>query len=308
MLADYVGVSHAAIVTGCPPALNACAMMAKITGAEIYAMTEERDDAPRQARLFIDAALTESGIVELDADRAHYLRNVLRLERGDAVSVFNGRDGEWRATIEVAGKRHARLMVGTPVRPQESEPDLWLAFAPIKRARIDFIAEKATELGVSALLPVFTRYTAMTRVNVERLQANAMEAAEQTERLSVPQVREPVTLEKLLQTWPGDRRLLIADESGGGEPIGAALGGLSAAERKAPWAILIGPEGGFHRDELDLLRKLDFVTAVGLGPRILRADTAALAALSCWQALAGDWERPTPRLPLDYKRRDAKES
>jgi len=271
-------------------------------------MTEERDDSPRQARLFIDAALTEGGIVELDADRAHYLRNVLRLENGDAVSLFNGRDGEWRATIEVAGKRRARLAVGQIVREQEAEPDLWLVFAPIKRARIDFIAEKATELGVSALVPVFTRYTAMTRVNVERLRANAMEAAEQTERLSVPVVQEPMTLEKLLQDWPRERRLLMADESGGGRPIATALRDLAASEKQAPWAILIGPEGGFHRDELDLLGKLDFVTAVGLGPRILRADTAALAALSCWQALAGDWERPTPRLPLDYKRRDAKES
>lgn len=271
-------------------------------------MTEERDDGPRQARLFVDAALTEAGIVELDADRAHYLRNVLRLAPGDAVSVFNGREGEWRAVIETAGKRHARLVVGKMVREQEAEPDLWLVFAPIKRARIDFIAEKATELGVAALVPVFTRYTAMTRVNVERLSANAMEAAEQTERLSVPVVREPVTLEKLLQEWPKDRRLLMADETGSGKPIAAALGEMDAAAKRSPWAVLVGPEGGFHRDELDLLGKLDFVTAVGLGPRILRADTAALAALSCWQALAGDWERPTPRLPLDYKRRDAKES
>ncbi len=260
-----------------------------------------------QARLFVEAALTESGIVELDADRAHYLRNVLRLEAGDAVSLFNGRDGEWRATIEMAGKRHARLIVGKQTRAQQTEPDLWLVFAPIKRARIDFVAEKATELGVSALVPVFTRYTAMTRVNVDRLQANALEAAEQTERLSVPRVHEAVTLEALLRDWPKERRLLLADESGGGSPIGPALGELDATARSAPWAVLVGPEGGFHRDELDALHKLDFVTAVGLGPRILRADTAALSALSCWQALVGDWERPTPRLPLDYGRRDAKQ-
>lgn len=271
-------------------------------------MAEEREDGPQQARLFVATALQEAAIVELDSDRAHYLRHVLRLGNGDAVSLFNGADGEWRATIEATGKRGARLSVGTQLRMQEPEPDLWLVFAPIKRARIDFIAEKATELGVAALVPVFTRYTAMTRVNVDRLRANAMEAAEQTERLSVPIVREPVTLEKLLQDWPRERRLLIADESGSGRPIGQELQGLDVAERKKPWAILIGPEGGFHRDELDLLGKLDFVTAVGLGPRILRADTAALAALACWQALAGDWERPTPRLPLDYKRRDAKES
>ncbi|MGE0658320.1 MAG: 16S rRNA (uracil(1498)-N(3))-methyltransferase [Reyranellaceae bacterium] len=261
----------------------------------------------RQARLFVDAALTEGGIVELDADRAHYLRNVLRLEPGATVKLFNGRDGEWRAAVEAAGKRHARLIVGKPVRAQEPEPDLWLVFAPIKRARIDFVAEKATELGVSALLPVFTRYTAMTRVNVDRLRANALEAAEQTERLSVPRVHEAVTFEALLRDWPQGRRLLLADESGGGAPVGQALRELDASASAAPWAVLVGPEGGFHRDELDALHKLDFVTAVGLGPRILRADTAALAALACWQALVGDWERPTPRLPLDYGRRDAKQ-
>jgi len=275
-------------------------------------MARDRDDDLQeegggQARLFVEAALTESGIVELDADRAHYLRNVLRLAAGDAVSLFNGRDGEWRATIEMAGKRHARLIVGKQTRAQRAEPDLWLVFAPIKRARIDFVAEKATELGVSALVPVFTRYTAMTRVNVDRLQANALEAAEQTERLSVPRVHEAVTLEALLRDWPKERRLLLADESGGGSPIGLALRELDATARAAPWAVLVGPEGGFHRDELDALHKLDFVTAVGLGPRILRADTAALSALSCWQALVGDWERPTPRLPLDYGRRDAKQ-
>jgi 16S rRNA (uracil1498-N3)-methyltransferase len=270
-------------------------------------MAADSDDSPRQARLFVDTSLQQAAIVELDPDRAHYLRHVLRLTNGDAVTLFNGADGEWRATIEAAGKRGGRLSVSTQIRTQESEPDLWLAFAPIKRARIDFIAEKATELGVAALVPVFTRYTAMTRVNVERLRANAVEAAEQTERLSVPEVREPVTLEKLLQDWPRDRRLLMADESGAGQPIAVSLGGLDAAAKRQPWAVLIGPEGGFHRDELDLLRNLDFVTAVGLGPRILRADTAALAALSCWQALVGDWERPTPRLALDYKRRDAKE-
>lgn len=264
-------------------------------------------DGSQQARLFVSTALQEAAIVELDSDRAHYLRHVLRLGNGDAVSLFNGTDGEWRATIEATGKRGARLSVGARLRDQEPEPDLWLVFAPIKRARIDFIAEKATELGVSALVPVFTRYTNMTRVNAERLRSIAIEAAEQTERLSVPEVSEPVTLEKLAQSWPRQRRLLMADESGGGEPIAAALGRLDASAKRSPWAILIGPEGGFHRDELDLLRKLDFVTAVGLGPRILRADTAALAALSCWQALAGDWERPTPRLALDYRRRDAKE-
>jgi len=268
-------------------------------------MSEE--DGSRQARLFVEQPLGEGAAVELDAERAHYLRNVLRLAEGEGVKLFNGRDGEWRATVQSLAKRGGTLQVQTRLREQEPEPDLWLVFAPIKRARIDFIAEKATELGVSALVPVFTRYTNMTRVNVERLRSIAMEAAEQTERFSVPDVHEPVTLEKLAQSWPRERRLLMADESGGGEPIAAALGRLDASAKRSPWAVLVGPEGGFHRDELDLLSKLDFVTAVGLGPRILRADTAALAALSCWQALAGDWERPTPRLALDFRRRDAKE-
>ncbi len=271
-------------------------------------MSEEREEDGRQPRLYVETVLAAGAMVELDAERAHYLRNVLRLGEGDAVKLFNGRDGEWRASVQALGKRGGILQVQALLREQRDEPDLWLVFAPIKRARIDFIAEKATELGVSALAPVFTRYTAMSRVNVERLRATALEAAEQTERLSVPEVREPMPLASLLQSWPQERRLLLADESGGGLPIGAALRDMDAAERARPWAVLVGPEGGFHRDELDLLRNLDFVTAVGLGPRILRADTAALAALSCWQALAGDWERPTPRLPLDYRRRDAKES
>jgi len=270
-------------------------------------MAEDREDGPRQARLHVEAPLAAGVVVELDADRAHYLRNVLRLNDGDAVKLFNGGDGEWRAVVQALGKRGATLRVEARLRAPRAEPDLWLVFAPIKRARIDFIAEKATELGVSALLPVFTRHTAMARVNIARLQANALEAAEQTERLSVPRVHEAVTLEALLRDWPQGRRLLLADESGGGKPIGMALRELDANERAAPWAVLVGPEGGFHRDELDALHKLDFVTAVGLGPRILRADTAALSALTCWQALVGDWERPTPRLPLDYGRRDAKQ-
>ncbi len=254
-------------------------------------------------RLYIDTALSQDASVTLDADRAHYLRNVLRLEPGAAVSLFNGRDGEWSGSIASLSKRGAEVALVKQTRMQTQEPDLWLVFAPIKKARIDFIAEKATELGVSLLQPVFTQHTAMTRVNVERLRANAMEAAEQTERLSVPQLREAVTLDVLLQSWPSERRLLVCDEAGGGKPIAEALGALDAAAKGAPWAILTGPEGGFDRSELDLLRKLPFVISVGLGPRILRADTAALAALVCWQALIGDWQLPTPHLSGDYRHR-----
>jgi len=182
-----------------------------------------------------------------------------------------------------------------------AEPDLWLCFAPLKRARIDYVAEKATELGVAVLQPVLTHHTIVERVNVERLRANAVEAAEQTERLSVPEVRAPVELARLLAEWPASRRLLVCDETGGGPPIAGALAGLDPAGRAAPWAIAIGPEGGFDATELASLRRIKDVMSVGLGPRILRADTAALAALACWQALLGDWQRPTPRLAADYR-------
>jgi 16S rRNA (uracil1498-N3)-methyltransferase len=187
------------------------------------------------------------------------------------------------------------------VRDQVAEPDLWLCFAPVKRARIDYIAEKATELGVSVLQPIVTQHTIVERVNVERLRANAVEAAEQTERLSVPEVRAPVDLTRLLGEWPAGRRLLMCDETGGGRPIAEMLTGLDADARAAPWAIVIGPEGGFAAAELDALRRIKDVTAVGLGPRILRADTAALAALSVWQSLIGDWRQATPRLSADYR-------
>ena len=194
---------------------------------------------------------------------------------------------------------HAR--VGARTREQTAEPDLWLCFAPIKRARIDLIAEKATELGVAVLQPVLTQHTAVERVNVERLQAHAIEAAEQTERLTVPQVRAPIDLMKLLGAWPQGRRLLMCDETGGGPPIAEVLKALDETAHVAPWAVLIGPEGGFSGDELGHLGRIKDVTSVGLGPRILRADTAALAALAVWQALVGDWRRPTPRLTADYR-------
>jgi 16S rRNA (uracil1498-N3)-methyltransferase len=182
----------------------------------------------------------------------------------------------------------------------EAQPDIGLRdlFA---RARIDYIAEKATELGAAVLQPVLTQHTNVERVNVERLRANAIEAAEQTERLTVPDVRAPVDLARLLTDWPAGRRLLMCDETGGGPPIAEVLSGLDASARVAPWAIVVGPEGGFAPAELAALRRIKDVTAVGLGPRILRADTAALAALACWQALVGDWREPTPRLAADYR-------
>src|SRR5437879_1520701 len=252
-------------------------------------------------RLFIEADLSAGIEAPLSEAQAHYLRHVMRRAAGAPLLLFNGRDGEWRATLALSGKKAAAATVVERTREQAAEPDLWLCFAPIKRARIDYIAEKATELGVALLQPVLTQHTAVDRVNVERLRANAIEAAEQTERLSVPEVRAPVALMKLLGDWPAGRRLLMCDETGAGRPTGGGLGALDDKARAAPWAIVIGPEGGFAAAELTALRRIKDVTAVGLGPRILRADTAALAALACWQAMVGDWGKPTPRLTADYR-------
>ena len=177
------------------------------------------------------------------------------------------------------------------LRPVEPEPDLWLVFAPIKRARLDWLVEKATELGTSALLPVWTARTQVERINLERLRAHAIEAAEQSERLSVPELRPPDTLERLLADWPLHRRLIVGDESGAGKPVNDVFRRLSPG----PAALLVGPEGGFDQTELDAFGKLSFVTRVGLGPRVLRAETAALAALAVFQAIAGDWRHTRTR-------------
>jgi 16S rRNA (uracil1498-N3)-methyltransferase len=240
-----------------------------------------------ETRLYVDTPLVAGGTVTLGADQAHYLRNVLRLGPGEAVALFNGRDGEWRARIDTLAKKTASLAVEDRTRPQTAEPDIWLAFAPIKRARIDFTAQKATELGASLLWPVMTQHTMVDRVNTDRLRANAVEAAEQSDRLSVPEVRDPASLEALIAAWPADRTMILCDETGG-PPIAKVLGdGMAAGVSRA--GFLIGPEGGFAERELDRLRKLPFVTPVSLGARLLRADTAALAVLAVWQAIAGDW-------------------
>lgn len=241
-----------------------------------------------ETRLHVDAALAQGGTVRLEEAQAHYLRNVLRLGPGDDIALFNGRDGEWRSRIEAISKKAAELAVLEQTRPQSVEPDIWLAFAPIKRARIDFTAQKATELGASVLWPVMTRRTMVDRVNVARLAANAVEAAEQSDRLGVPDVREPVKLDGLLDVWPEDRPLILCDESGAGLPFADALARPPLLNCRAV-GFVIGPEGGFSHEELDRLRSLPFVTPVSLGPRLLRADTAALAVLVAWQAIAGDW-------------------
>lgn len=246
----------------------------------------EHGPARAETRLHVDDTLATGTTVGLDAERAHFLKHVLRLGPGAAVSLFNGRDGEFLAKIDAVAKSGASLTVERQTRPAAAEVDLWLVFAPIKFGRIDFLAQKATELGVSRLLPVFTRYTAVDRVNTERMAANAIEAAEQTQRLSVPTVDAATTLDRAIGDWPRDRRLYVCAEFGTVQPAATAF---AAHGRGVPAAILVGPEGGFERGELDALVKLPFVTAVGLGPRVLRADTAALAALAVWQAVAGDW-------------------
>jgi 16S rRNA (uracil1498-N3)-methyltransferase len=249
------------------------------------------DESRVETRLHVDELLSAGRELGLDHDRAHFLRSVLRLSRGAAVAVFNARDGEWLARIDGLGKGWCSLAVEAQRRKPAPEPDVWTVFAPIKRARIDFLAEKATELGSAVLQPVITERTAVSRVNVERLAANAREAAEQCSRLSVPEVRPPVALADLLAAWPVERRLLLCAEAGPAQPIGEAL----TAADGGPWALLTGPEGGFAQSELDALLELPFVTPVGLGPRLLRADTAALAALACWQAVLGDGRARPPR-------------
>jgi 16S rRNA (uracil1498-N3)-methyltransferase len=244
-------------------------------------------------RLYVDAPLAAGAAIALDSARGHYLRNVLRREKGASVLLFNGRDGEWQAEIEALAKSGTFLSVQRQTVAQRLGPDLWLVFAPLKRERIDLLAEKATELGCRRLQPIFTQHTAVTRVNIERLAAHVLEAAEQTERLDLPEVAEPKRLSELLESWPVARRIILCAEAGAAAPIAEALAGLP---RDAAYAVMTGPEGGFASSELDHLRKLPFVTPVGLGPRVLRADTAAIAALACWQALLGDGrERPPAR-------------
>jgi 16S rRNA (uracil1498-N3)-methyltransferase len=245
----------------------------------------------REPRLYVEAGLASGGSVELETGQAHYLRSVLRLGRGAAIAGFNAADGEWLCRIAEVGKSRAWLTVERQLRVPEPDADLWLLFAPIKRVRIDWLVEKATELGASALLPVWTARTQSDRLNLERLRAHAVEAAEQSERLSVPELRPPEALDRVLAAWLAERPLMVCDESGAGEPISEAARRLAAG----PVALLVGPEGGFDQTELDALGKLSFVSRIGLGPRVLRAETAALAALAVFQAIAGDWRRTRTR-------------
>lgn len=233
-------------------------------------------------RLYVDQPLAPGQAVRLSPDQAHYLTGVMRLTAGAAILLFNGRDGEWRATLADASKRGAVALCDMQTRPLRLPPDLWLLFAPIKKARTDFIVEKAVELGAARILPVQTRHTNADRIRQDRLQAHALEAAEQCGATYVPEVAELIALDKLLAKWPEDRRLYWCDETALGHPA-------TITPTQGPAAILIGPEGGFSADEAAKLRARPNVTPLSLGPRILRADTAAVAALTLWQAACGDW-------------------
>jgi 16S rRNA (uracil1498-N3)-methyltransferase len=244
-------------------------------------------------RLFVPAPLGASGKIIPDEGQAHYLLHVMRAREGARVLVFNGTDGEWQARIAEVTRRTCALVCESQTRPQADVPDLWLAFAPIKRTPADYVAQKATELGVRVLQPVITRRTIARRVNGERLRANAIEAAEQSGRVTVPEAREAVSLDALLKSWPAERRLLFCDEGGEALPIVQAL---QEAKRTNSWGVLTGPEGGFDPEERSLIRSRPFVLPVTLGPRIMRADTAGLAALAVWQAVLGDWPLSDPAL------------
>ncbi|HPG22743.1 MAG TPA: 16S rRNA (uracil(1498)-N(3))-methyltransferase [Amaricoccus sp.] len=242
-------------------------------------------DRGGKIRLFVAAGLEAGAGVALTPEQAHYLFAVMRQGVGGRIAVFNGRDGEWAAEIAEAGRRGGHLVVRERTRPQQASPDLWLMFAPLKKARTDFVVEKATELGVACLRPVFTRRTNAERLRGERLRALAIEAAEQCGATAVPEVAEPERLGAVLDGWEGRRRILFCDESGAAPPAREVLAGAEGGA----WAVLIGPEGGFAPEETERLRGMASVLPVSLGPRILRADTAAVAALTLWQALLGDW-------------------
>ena len=237
-------------------------------------------------RLHLPQPLSLDAAVAPTLDQSRYLTQVMRLKAGDDLLVFNGRDGEWRCTIAEMLKKGVILKAQEQVRPQTFGPDLELIVAVVKKARVETIVEKAAELGARRVRLTLTQRTNTDRIRLDRLDAIAEEAAEQTGRLDVPVIDDPVKLWDILETWQEGRRLMFCDETGG-TPVTTALRDLSPA----PWAILIGPEGGFSPEERERLRALPFTTAVSLGPRILRADTAAIAAMTFWQAAAGDWER-----------------
>ncbi|WP_170397066.1 MULTISPECIES: 16S rRNA (uracil(1498)-N(3))-methyltransferase [Ruegeria] len=235
-------------------------------------------------RLYVEHPLGQGQSVDLTREQAHYLFGVMRLAVGGHVALFNGRDGEWLAEVAEAGKRGGVLTCVEQTKPLQMPPDLWFLFAPIKKARTDFIVEKAAEMGAARILPVQTEFTNSERIRQDRLQAHAVEAAEQCGGTFVPEVADLQRLDRVLDAWPDGRLLMFCNEA----EVGSALR-LAANKKGQPWAILIGPEGGFSDRERARLTGLPFTHVVSLGPRILRADTAAVAALTMWQQALGDW-------------------
>lgn len=240
----------------------------------------------RTPRLFVAAELRPGARVALDKAQANYLANVLRLETGDPVLVFNGRDGEWRAALQREGRKSVSLDIAERTREQDRPADLHYLFAPLKHARLDYMVQKAVELGVSRLQPVVTRHTQAARVNLERMQANAIEAAEQCGILNICDVADAVALPKALEARSPDRVLIFCDEDAELRDPVAALSGIA---RGTPLAVLVGPEGGFAEEERAMLMRQNNIVRLALGPRILRADTAAVAALTLAQTVLGDW-------------------
>jgi 16S rRNA (uracil1498-N3)-methyltransferase len=239
---------------------------------------------PRSApRLFVEEGLADGARLTIDGNAARYLLSVMRLAAGDAVLLFNGRDGEWAARVEAPRKRDLQLVCVERTRPLEGVPDLWLCTAPVRKGRIDLVAEKACELGVARLLPVMTRRAVVDRLNLDRLRAHMIEAAEQCGRTTLPALDEPRPLDRMLADWPAGRALFFADETGG-TPMTDAF-----AAHRGPAALLIGPEGGFDPAERAAIRAQPAAVPISLGPRILRAETAAIAATACWMAANGDW-------------------
>jgi 16S rRNA (uracil1498-N3)-methyltransferase len=271
-----------------------------MTGLAMTGLAEPR--ARRAPRLFVEQSLDAGVPVTLAPAQVNYLVNVLRLKAGATVLAFNGRDGEWRCRIEYVGRKTVQLVPEAVVRPQAWGGDLHLIFAPLKHARLDYAVQKATEMGVSRLVPVITRHTAATRLNLDRMRANAIEAAEQCGLLAIPEVVVPEPLPAALERLEPQRTLVFCDEAAPSEqtvsePVGGAggpLAALSAIEPHTPLALLIGPEGGFADEERALIRARPGLVRLALGPRILRADTAAVAALALVQATAGDWVRLRP--------------
>src|SRR5262245_14642523 len=243
----------------------------------------------RATRLYVDAPLNGGGEVAIDASRTHYLRNVLRLKAGERVMAFNGRQGEWQTTLADGGKRTLLLRIGGQARAQTPALDLHYLFAPLKHARLDYMVQKAVEMGASRLEPVLTRHTQAARVNLERMRANAIEAAEQCGILTLPEIAAPVALERMLASRDPGRLLAFCDEDAERKDPVAALAAARASDSPSPLAVLVGPEGGFAADERALLLRAPNVVQLALGPRILRAHTAAVAALTLVGAVLGDW-------------------